>query len=58
MALIDTKSKLAWILQTGGFAGVHQWYGPVAIMETDFSHCSETVALTPNAAETPNGARQ
>ncbi len=39
MALIDTKSKQAWILQKGGFAGVYQWYGPVAITETDFSQC-------------------
>ncbi|WP_136417646.1 hypothetical protein [Herbaspirillum sp. ST 5-3] len=58
MALIDTKSKLAWILQTGGFAGVHQWYGPVTITETNFSGCPDSAIVTRNLAETPNGTRQ
>jgi hypothetical protein len=27
--LFDPATKKAWILRTGGFAGVHEWYGPV-----------------------------
>lgn len=57
-ALIDANRKLAWILQTGGFAGVYQWYGPVAITEIDFSECRGAAVLTRNSTETPNGARQ
>lgn len=58
MALIDTKSKSAWILQAGGFAGVRQWYGPVTIKEIDFSGCPDSAIVNRNAAETPNGTRQ
>jgi hypothetical protein len=27
--LVDTRTKKAWILRTGGFIGVYEWYGPV-----------------------------
>jgi hypothetical protein len=27
--LVDTRTKKAWILRTGGFVGVYEWYGPV-----------------------------
>jgi hypothetical protein len=27
--VVDTKTKKAWILRTGGFVGVYEWYGPV-----------------------------
>ncbi len=30
-ALINAKLRKAWIYRTGGFAGVHQWYGPLDI---------------------------
>ena len=27
--VVDTRTKKAWILRTGGFVGVYEWYGPV-----------------------------
>lgn len=38
-ALIDMSNKRAWILRTGGFAGVHEWYGPVALNMDGFPQC-------------------
>lgn len=38
-ALINTAQKRVWILRTGGFAGVYQWYGPVALPAADFAGC-------------------
>ena len=37
--LVNVKLKKAWINRTGGFAGVHEWYGPVAIDVSDLSRC-------------------
>ena len=31
--VMDTATKKAWILRTGGFAGVYEWYGPVEMGE-------------------------
>ncbi|WP_211442750.1 hypothetical protein [Collimonas humicola] len=38
-ALINKEQKRVWILRTGGFAGVYQWYGPVALPDADFAGC-------------------
>jgi len=38
-ALINKNLKRAWILRTGGFAGVYEWYGPVALPSSDFTGC-------------------
>ncbi|WP_156477019.1 hypothetical protein [Collimonas arenae] len=38
-ALINKNLKRAWILRTGGFAGVYEWYGPVALPSSDFAGC-------------------
>jgi hypothetical protein len=31
--LMDVAKKQAWILRTGGFAPVYQWYGPVDVSD-------------------------
>ena len=38
-ALIDAAQRQAWILRTGGFAGVYEWYGPVSIDKPDLTGC-------------------
>jgi len=38
-ALINAKLKKAWILRTGGLAGVRSWYGPVDIEPGDLKQC-------------------
>jgi hypothetical protein len=38
-AWINRKTKQAWIVRTGGFAGVREWYGPVVVENLDFSGC-------------------
>lgn len=47
--LMNTKTKKAWILRTGGFAGVYQWFGPVDAGGASLEHCTfepmSTVAL-------------
>ncbi len=37
--LVNAKLKKAWINRTGGFGGVHESYGPVAVEITDLPHC-------------------
>jgi hypothetical protein len=37
--LVNAKLKKAWIYRTGGFAGVHEWYGPVTIDAGDLRQC-------------------
>jgi hypothetical protein len=39
MALVDAAAKRAWILRTGGFVGVHQWYGPVDVRDIPLGEC-------------------
>jgi hypothetical protein len=39
MAYIDTASHQAWIVRTGGFSGVAEWYGPVAVRPDQVSAC-------------------
>lgn len=31
LAFVHTLSKQAWILRSGGYAGVREWYGPVTV---------------------------
>lgn len=38
-ALINKDKKRAWILRTGGFVSVYEWYGPIALPVSDFSGC-------------------
>jgi hypothetical protein len=37
--LVNAKLRQAWINRTGGFAGVHEWYGPVPIDVVDLRQC-------------------
>ena len=38
-AVINTVTKQAWILRTGGFIGVHEWYGPVDADTASLDQC-------------------
>ncbi|MCC2974236.1 hypothetical protein [Massilia sp. IC2-476] len=35
----DTSTAKAWILRTGGFLGVRQWYGPVDAGDAKLENC-------------------
>jgi len=37
--VMDTKTKKAWILRTGGFVSVYQWFGPVEADATSLEQC-------------------
>lgn len=37
--LVDVTARKAWILRTGGFVGVYQWYGPVDIGDATVHGC-------------------
>lgn len=37
--LVDTRTRKAWILRTGGFVGVHEWYGPVDAGAASLADC-------------------
>jgi hypothetical protein len=37
--LIDAAAKQGWILRTGGFIGVYQWYGPVDLRDIPLGEC-------------------
>jgi hypothetical protein len=39
-AYIDPATKRAWILRTGGFIGVTEWYGPVDASAERLAGCS------------------
>jgi len=39
-AYIDPTSKKAWILRTGGFLGVYEWYGPVDASAERLTGCT------------------
>lgn len=49
-ALINIEQKRVWILRTGGFAGVYQWYGPVALPAADFAGCKTEAGGMPRPA--------
>ena len=37
--VMDRTTKKAWILRTGGFVGVYQWYGPVDVINASLENC-------------------
>jgi hypothetical protein len=37
--VLDLTTKKAWILRTGGFASVYQWYGPVDVINPSIENC-------------------
>jgi hypothetical protein len=37
--VVDTRTKKAWILRTGGFVGVVEWYGPVDAGDASLDNC-------------------
>jgi len=37
--VMDRSTKKVWILRTGGFVGVYQWYGPVDAVDTSLDNC-------------------
>jgi hypothetical protein len=37
--VLDRSTKRAWILRTGGFVGVYQWYGPVDAVDASLVNC-------------------
>lgn len=39
--LLDVKGRRAWILRTGGFAPVRQWYGPVDVGGVSAAGCAD-----------------
>lgn len=49
-AWINKKTRQAWILRTGGFAGVREWYGPVAVENVDFTGCATEPVPVPERA--------
>ena len=38
-AWLNKAEKRAWILRTGGFIGVHEWYGPVELVNVELKGC-------------------
>jgi len=38
--VMNTKTKKAWVLRTGGFASVYEWYGPVDAPNASVKNCS------------------
>ena len=37
--VMDRSTKKVWILRTGGFVGVYQWYGPVDAVNASLDNC-------------------
>jgi len=37
--VMDRSTKKVWILRTGGFVGVYQWYGPVDAVDASLDNC-------------------
>jgi hypothetical protein len=42
--LFNARTRKAWILRTGGFAGVREWYGPVEVGEARLENCHSAAA--------------
>jgi hypothetical protein len=38
-AMLNRTLKRVWILRTGGFASVYEWYGPLAMAELNLTGC-------------------
>jgi len=52
-AYVDQSSKKAWILSTGGFAGVRQWFGPVDVQDISFVGCEPVKVAEPSTMRLP-----
>jgi len=37
--VMNTKTKTAWVLRTGGFASVYDWFGPVDAQHVSIQNC-------------------
>jgi hypothetical protein len=37
--VMDRGTKKVWILRTGGFVGVYQWYGPIDAVNPALDNC-------------------
>jgi hypothetical protein len=37
--VMDSATNKVWILRTGGFVGVYQWYGPVEAVDASLDKC-------------------
>lgn len=52
--VMDRSTKKAWILRTGGFVGVYQWYGPVDATDASIENCqlepTDKIARQPDPA--------
>lgn len=38
--VMNTRTRKAWILRTGGFIGVYQWFGPVDADDASLELCT------------------
>lgn len=56
-AYVDRTSKKAFILRTGGFIGVHEWYGPLDVRDVSFEGC-EPVKVEPLEMRLPEVTRR
>ncbi|NIA54450.1 hypothetical protein HAV22_12480 [Massilia sp. TW-1] len=56
-AVMDTSTKKVWILRTGGFAGVYEWYGPVDAVDASLDNCMLEPTAAPSARAPQPAAR-
>jgi hypothetical protein len=49
--VMDRSTKKIWILRTGGFVGVYQWYGPVDAVNPSLDNCRLEPTDGPNRVE-------
>lgn len=56
-AVMDTRTKKVWILRTGGFVGVYEWYGPVDAIDASLDQCVLEPTITPPAGTPRQAAR-
>lgn len=49
--VMDTKTKKAWILRTGGFLYVYQWFGPIDVINDSLKDCRLEPTLLLSAPE-------
>lgn len=48
-AVMDTRTRKVWILRTGGFVGVYEWYGPVDAIDASLDDCQLEPTIKPSA---------
>ena len=53
-AVMDTRTKKVWILRTGGFVGVYEWYGPI---DASLDNCELEPTIKPPADAPRQAAR-